>query len=1154
MASSNEILESNLATTKNHEQNGELKGKLDDYPTGEFEFKKSGTWKSLMVKLRLLTAYPWERVRHGSVLNIKLRGKISDQVKSRFSSGLSLPQICENLIKAAYDPRISGVYLHIETLSCGWGKIEEVRRHILDFRKSGKFIIAYAPVWHEKGYYLGCACEELYAPPSAYFSLYGFKAQASFIGGVLEKVGVEPQIERIGKYKSMGDRITRKNISEEDREVLTTLVDNVYENWVNTVSQSKGKKKEDIESFINEGVYQVEKLKEGGWITDIKYEDEVTSILKKKLGISEKKKFPLVSYKKYSGVRKWRLGLTGGKHQIAVIRASGSISRTGGSFFEPKSGIVAEKFIEKIRKVKKSKRYKAVIIRIDSPGGEALASDLMWREICLLAESKPVIASMVDMAASGGYYMAMAAQTIVSENLTLTGSIGVVKLKFNFGKLHELIGFNNEIISKGRFADLYAADRPFRPDEEKLFALSAQNIYKQFRDKAASSRSMSVDKMEKIAQGRVWTVDAIGGFSRAVAIAKHKANIPHHKKVTLVELSKESLSLPQILFRMMTSAIGLDGTTSSDGVQARMDGATFQGSEGSLVADPVFNVLKDYLSFLRLMTAYPWERVGKGSVLNIKLRGKISDHVMGRFSSGLSLPQICENLIKATYDPRISGVYFHIETLKCGWGKVEEIRRHILDFKKSGKFIVGYAPVWHEKEYYIGCACDELYAPPSAYFSLYGFKAQASFIGGVLEKVGVEPQVQRIGKYKSFGDRITRKNISEENREVLTTLVDNIYENWVDKICQSKGKKKEDIESFINEGVYQIEKLKEDGWITDIKYDDEVTSMLKKKLGIADKKKLPLVSYKKYSGVRKWRLGLTGGKDRIAVIRASGSISRVGGSIFEPNSGIIAEKFIEKIRNVRESKRYKAVIIRIDSPGGDGLASDLMWREISVLAECKPVIASMVDVAASGGYEMAMAAHAIVSENLTLTGSIGVVAAKFNFGKLHERIGFNNEIISKGRFADFYAADRPFRPDEEKLFAEYVQNSYKQFRDKAASSRSMSVDKMEEIAQGRVWTGKDAVSRGLVDAIGGFSRAVAIAKHKANIPHHKKVTLVELSKESLSLPQILFRMMTSAIGVDRSTSSDGVQARMDGDTFQGSEGSLVADPIFGLLKDYLSFA
>ncbi|KAI7736144.1 hypothetical protein M8C21_009735 [Ambrosia artemisiifolia] len=564
--------------------------------------------------------------------------------------------------------------------------------------------------------------------------------------------------------------------------------------------------------------------------------------------------------------------------------------------------------------------------------------------------------------------------------------------------------------------------------------------------------------------------------------------------------------------------------------------------------------------FLRMLLAYPWLKVHKGTILNIKLRGKITDQVKSRFSSGLSLPDICENLIKAAYDPYIYGVYLHIETVKCGWGKIEEIRRHILDFRKSGKFIIGYAPEWREKEYYLGCACEELYAPPSAYFSLYGLTSRAIFLGGVFEKIGMEPQVQRIGKYKSAGEQLFRKSMSEENREVLTTLLDNIYGNWVDKVSQAKGKEKEEVDSFINEGVYQIEKLKEDGWITDIKYDDEVKSMLKKRLGIAEKKKLPLIEYKKYSRIRKWSVGLSGGKDQIAVIRASGSINRVGGSLSSPSSGIIAEKFIKKINKVKDSKKYKAVIIRIDSPGGDVLASDLIWREIKLLAESKPVVASMVDVAASGGYYMAMAAHAIVSENLTLTGSIGVFTAKFNLEKLYEKIGFNKEIISKGQYAELFSADRPFRPDEEKLYAERAQNMYKQFRDKAACSRSMSVDKMEEIAQGRVWSGNDAASRGLVDAIGGFSRAVAIAKHKAGIPHNKKVTLVEVSKPSFSLQRILLSMLSSTIGIDNalknlqddSAACDGVQARMDGIMFHGSEGSSFAGPNFSLLKDYLT--
>ncbi|KAL2462082.1 Serine protease SPPA [Abeliophyllum distichum] len=525
-----------------------------------------------------------------------------------------------------------------------------------------------------------------------------------------------------------------------------------------------------------------------------------------------------------------------------------------------------------------------------------------------------------------------------------------------------------------------------------------------------------------------------------------------------------------------------------------------------------YDLWESFTVKLKMLFAFPWERVKKGSVLTVKIRGEISDQLKSRFSSGLSLPQICENFIKAAYDPRIAGIYLHIEPLSCGWGKVEEIRRHILDFKKSGKFIVGYVPACGEKEYYIGCACEELYAPPSAYFQLYGLTVSASFLGGVLEKVGVEPQIQRIGKYKSAGDQLARKNISDENREMLTALLDNIYGNWLDKISLAKGKKKEDIENFVNEGVYEVERLKEDCWITDIKYDDEVISLLKERLGLPSIKTLPTVDYRKYSRVRKWTLGLTGYKDKIAIIRASGSISRTRGPLSVSSSGIIAEKFIEKIRSVRDSKIYKAVVIRIDSPGGDALASDLMWREIKLLAASKPVIASMADVAASGGYYMAMAAQAIVAENLTLTGSIGVVTGKFNLEKLYEKIGFNKEIISRGRYAELTAAEqRPFRADEAELFAKSAENAYKKFRDKAAFSRSIAVDSMEEVAQGRVWTGSDAASRGLVDAIGGISRAVAIAKQKANIPLDKQVTLVEMSRPSSSLPEVLSGLGNSIV-------------------------------------------
>ncbi|EES05594.1 hypothetical protein BDA96_04G269100 [Sorghum bicolor] len=565
---------------------------------------------------------------------------------------------------------------------------------------------------------------------------------------------------------------------------------------------------------------------------------------------------------------------------------------------------------------------------------------------------------------------------------------------------------------------------------------------------------------------------------------------------------------------------------------------------------------------LRMLVAPPWQRVRKGSVLNMKLRGEISDQLKTRFSSGLSLPQICENFVKAAYDPRISGIYLHIEPLRCGWAKVDEIRRHIVDFKKSGKFVVGYMPVCGEKEYYLACACGELYAPPSAYVALFGLTVGQTFLRGVLEKVGIEPEIQRIGKYKSAGDQLARKSMSNEVREMLATLLDNIYGNWLETISSTLGKKKEEIEGFINSGVYQVARLKEEGWITDLLYDDEVMTLLKERVGQKDKKSLRMVDYSKYSRVSKQTLGLQGGGEQIAIIRASGSITRTRSPLSAPGSGIIAEQLIEKIRTVRESEKYKAVILRIDSPGGDALASDLMWREIRLLANSKPVVASMSDVAASGGYYMAMAAPVIVAEKLTLTGSIGVVTGKFCLQKFYERIDFNKEILSKGRYAELNAADqRPLRPDEAELFEKSAQNAYALFRDKAAMSRSMSVDQMEIVAQGRVWSGHDAFSRGLVDSVGGLSQALAIAKQKANIPKDKKIQLVEVSKPSPSLPEILSGIGGSLLGVDRAvkgvlqdmTTLSGVQARMDGILFENLGDMSGENQLLLLVKDIMNY-
>ncbi|KAG2448920.1 hypothetical protein HYH02_006268 [Chlamydomonas schloesseri] len=508
-------------------------------------------------------ALPWRRFKKDSVLAFKLEGDISDQERTFFDSGVSLPQLCQALRKAALDPRIQGVAIEIGPLGIGWGKVQEIKRHIDYFTASGKYCVAFMKQAGEKEYYLATACSERYAPPSAYLSLRGFVTGGTFLRGVLDKVGVEPQVKRIGAYKSAGDQLLRRTMASEQREQLGAIQADVVEEFLRQVSTALGKSRQEVVDFVEAGVYDTDAFKAGGWLTDLWYEDQLINELKMRTtglrpveGESERDKEkrekelakPLrrVGLRKYSSVSPTAfpsLGTAGGKKRIVVLRTSGAIVGKASSG----SAITPDGVIPKLRALAKDKSVAAVVLRVDSPGGDALSADLMWREIRQLDAVKPVIASMADVAASGGYYMSMAARAIVAEPLTITGSIGVVTGKFNLAELYAKIGYNKELISWGRFAELLADNRSFSKEEAELFDASAQHAYESFRNKAAASRDMAQEDMQTVAQGRVWSgnaalkvklVDALGGVNRAIALARHAAGIPAEEPVTVVELGK----------------------------------------------------------------------------------------------------------------------------------------------------------------------------------------------------------------------------------------------------------------------------------------------------------------------------------------------------------------------------------------------------------------------------------------------------------------------------------------------------------------------------------------------------------------------------------------------------------------------------------------
>eukprot|EP00195_Chlamydomonas_chlamydogama_P015757 CAMPEP_0202909918 /NCGR_PEP_ID=MMETSP1392-20130828/50619_1 /ASSEMBLY_ACC=CAM_ASM_000868 /TAXON_ID=225041 /ORGANISM="Chlamydomonas chlamydogama, Strain SAG 11-48b" /LENGTH=725 /DNA_ID=CAMNT_0049599831 /DNA_START=187 /DNA_END=2361 /DNA_ORIENTATION=- len=501
---------------------------------------------------------------------------------------------------------------------------------------------------------------------------------------------------------------------------------------------------------------------------------------------------------------------------------------------------------------------------------------------------------------------------------------------------------------------------------------------------------------------------------------------------------------------------------------------------------------KFWTSF-KLAFALPWRRFKKDSVLVFKLEGEVSDQGRGRFDSGLSVPQICQALQKAALDPRIKGVAIEVGPLAAGWGKVQEIRRYLSYFRQSGKFTIAYMKQASEKEYYLASACQELYAPPSANVSLRGFTIGGTFLRGVLDKVGIEPQVKRIGKYKSAGDQLLRKDMSEAQAEQLGAILDDIYQDFLTTVAEARGKTKEEVAALIEEGVYEMEKLAADGWVS-LKYEDEVIEELKARTG-GKPDELRKVELRKYAKVSPSAFGLKG-KKRIVVLRAAGAI--LGRSSGTSSGAITPDQLIPRLRALAKDKGVAAVVLRVDSPGGDALASDLMWREIKKLGEKKPVIASMGDVAASGGYYLSMACKKIVAEALTVTGSIGVVTGKFNASKFYSEIGYSKTLLSRGRYAELLADNRPFSPEEAELFDRSAQHAYESFRNKAAESRGMSVDAMQEVAQGRVWTGRQALEMGLVDALGGVHRAVAIAKQAAEIPEDEQVSVIEVGRAQAS--------------------------------------------------------
>ncbi|HEY0350266.1 MAG TPA: signal peptide peptidase SppA [Pyrinomonadaceae bacterium] len=510
------------------------------------------------------------------------------------------------------------------------------------------------------------------------------------------------------------------------------------------------------------------------------------------------------------------------------------------------------------------------------------------------------------------------------------------------------------------------------------------------------------------------------------------------------------------------------------------------------------------------------------SVLTLRISGALPDYVPDdpfRRIFGAqpqSLGSLLAQFRKAKVDKRISAVMLDIDMSEAGWAKSEEIRGAIADFRASGKPVYAYMEMGLNKDYYIATACDKIFVPPPGELFTIGLAADVMFFRGSLDKLGVYPDVYQIGKYKSAGDMFTQKQMTEAHKEYINSLLDDLYGRYVEGIAKARNKSVDEVKSLIDNAPYSANQAKDAGLIDGALYHDDVEKDLKKRLGYKDNDELHIARGSDYKQISQESLGLNKG-EKIAVVYAAGDIvsgrSSFGGSGEET---IGSDSLVRTINEARDDKGVKAIVLRIDSPGGSGLASDIIWRAVEAAKAKKPVVVSMGDVAASGGYYIACNANRIVAEPSTITGSIGVVGGKPVIKGFYDWIGVSNEYVMRGKNAGMFRETEKFNDSEQAKFREFLNNTYDDFITKVGKGRNKDKDYINSIGQGRVWTGSQGKEKGLVDEYGGLDKAIEVAKQLANIPADKSIQRVIMPQ-----PPTFFEQLMSAGNDD----SDAVDAQ-----------------------------
>ncbi len=476
-----------------------------------------------------------------------------------------------------------------------------------------------------------------------------------------------------------------------------------------------------------------------------------------------------------------------------------------------------------------------------------------------------------------------------------------------------------------------------------------------------------------------------------------------------------------------------------------------------------------------------------------------------------TLRELHDILQKAAVDKRVVAVVLKPHDLAIGWGKIQEIRADLEEFKKSRKPLVAFLQVAGMREYYLATAADRIYVAPEGLLDVKGFRAESVFFKDTLNKLGVEANFEHIGKYKNFAEPFTDNKMSDTTREVINSILDTVLDDYVTTVARGRRQTPERVRAALDQGPFLPDPAVKAGLAEALLYEDQVFDEVKKLARVKSIKKLKPEDYNK---ITMESLGLAGGS-RIAVVYAVGEIFQ-GEQDLSPFGGdqaIGGDTMSKVLHDVGEDKNIKGVIVRIDSPGGDAFASDQIWREMNLLHAKKPLVISMSDVAASGGYYMALSGDPIVAYPSTFTGSVGVVYGKLNLHGLYDKIGFKKEIITRGANADYDSDYRNFTPAERQKVLEFMTVVYRDFVQKVADARKRKYEEVEPLAQGRVWMGTQAKQNGLLDELGGFDRAIALIKERAKLRPDEKVTMVVYPAEK-KLLDILMTRLGGASGDD----------------------------------------